>query len=135
MRRNFLIALVILTGSLFACSTGTQQTEKQPVKKENPGTTNLVATKDTVSLLTVEDAETLVGKHYSALNREAQYLLYRYLLVKIDSIGTSHGDTIPIFATVNGRKWLTPNGDTTTQSFRESIMLRAYRKDNGWQAN
>jgi len=135
MSLKSLTALLIFAGCWLACSNATQKTEQQQARPiSTDSMENVPAARDTVTQLTVEEAETLLSKHYSALNREAQYLLYRYLLVKIDSIAVPNGDTVRIFATVNGRKWLTPNGDTTTQSFRESIMLGAYRKDNGWQS-
>jgi hypothetical protein len=129
------MTIFIFAGCCFACGNASQTTEHRDEKPMGTDSmVNVPAARDTVTQLTIEEAETLVSKHYSALNREAQYLLYRYLLVKIDSISAPNGDTVPIFATVNGRKWLSPNGDTTTQSFRESIRLGAYRQDNAWQS-
>lgn len=82
----------------------------------------------------VETAETLVAMHYSALNREAKYPLYKGLLIKIDTILPARGDSLEFTATIHGRKWLTPNGDTATKAFRTRESFAAYPQGTQWTA-
>jgi hypothetical protein len=90
---------------------------------------------DTATVISREDAETLIAMHYSRLNREKQYLFYQGLLVRIDSITGKSKDTQRIHSTIHGRKWLTPNGDTVTQPFKENRTLNAWRKDLQWSSD
>ena len=83
---------------------------------------------------TVETAETLVAMHYSALNRDAKYPLYKGLLIRIDTILPARGDSLDFATTIQGRKWLTPNGDTATKSFRTRESFTAHPQGSQWTA-
>jgi hypothetical protein len=86
-----------------------------------------------VPAFSLEDAETITARHYSQLNSDAKYPLYKGLLVKIDQIDSTSRDSIRFTSTVTGRKWMTPNGDTATQAFRETKEFSVFRADSQWQ--
>jgi len=82
---------------------------------------------------TIEDAETIAAQHFSRLNAEAKYPLYKGLLLNISHIDSLSRDSIRFTSTVQGRKWTTPNGDTATRAFRDTIAFSVFRQDNQWQ--
>lgn len=82
---------------------------------------------------TLEDAETIVAQHFSKLNAGAKYPLYKGLLLNISQIDSVKRDSIRFTTTVDGRKWTTPNGDTATRAYRDTIEFSVFRQNNQWQ--
>jgi hypothetical protein len=88
---------------------------------------------ETGPAFTPEDAETIVAQHFSRLNAGAKYPLYKGLLLNISQIDSANRDSIRFTTTVDGRKWTTPNGDTATRAFRDTIEFSVFRQNNQWQ--
>jgi hypothetical protein len=132
-RISFFACLIIM--AFVACNSGGTRNETAHVTGSDTLNKAAIPMEDTVTVMTREEAETLVAIHYSKLNRETKYQLYQGLLVAIDSISRPSQDTVQIHSTIHGRKWLTPNGDTTTLPFREIKALSAWRKDGQWNSD
>jgi hypothetical protein len=132
--RNSIFACLVTLGCI-ACNPRSNKSEAEKETASDSSIRTASPLEDTISVLTREDAETLVAKHYSVLNRQAKYPLYQGLLVAVDSISGAPGDTLKIHSTIHGRKWLTPNGDTTTLPFREIRVLNAWKKERQWNSD
>ena len=137
MFRNHIVHLIVLF-LLAGC-----QSEPGHQKNTDSGVTGQALTpKDTAGTgisnetgpaFTLEDAETIVAQHFSRLNSEAKYPLYKGLLLNISHIDSLSRDSIRFTSTVQGRKWTTPNGDTATRAFRDTIAFSVFRQNNQWQ--
>jgi hypothetical protein len=135
MRVTFLLSVFLIIIVSIACNQASNRSDAEKMAGTDSEAIAAVPIADTVKVMTKEEAETMVAMHYSRLNREAKYLLYQGLLVAIDSIRGKSGDTLNIFSTIHGRKWLTPNGDTTTLPFKEIKALKAWRNDSQWNSD
>jgi hypothetical protein len=132
--------MALIAACLISCGSETSRQESGPTV-EAVASDSIKSTDSAGSTATIlppfnlETAETLVAIHYSALNREAKYPLYKGLLIKIDTILPARGDSLDFTATIYGRKWLTPNGDTATKAFRTRESFTAYPQGRQWTAN
>jgi ABC-type Fe3+-hydroxamate transport system substrate-binding protein len=135
MRVTFLLSVFLIIIVSIACNQASNHTDAGHLAGTDSAAITAVPIADTVKVISKEEAETVVAMHYSRLNREAKYLLYQGLLVAIDSIRGNSGDTMKIFSTIHGRKWPTPNGDTTTLPFKEIKALKTWRKDRQWNSD
>jgi hypothetical protein len=80
-------------------------------------------------------AETLAAVYFSDLNRAAKYPRYKGLLIAIDTPLPSGLDGTAAFrARINGRIWETPNGDTATLPYRDTLSFTAAWDGEKWTA-
>ena len=85
---------------------------------------------------TKEDAETLLAKYYSALNRQAAYLKYKGLGLSIIAIDSSRSeDSIYVKALAAGRIWENPQRDTLTKPFRKELQFTAWKEAGQWTSS
>lgn len=125
-------AILFFICILFSC--------KNPDKPRNISTDNLkpsisVPAQEVVAP-TVEEAETLIAKYYSARNREKKYPFYKGLELRIISTNRiSETDSFLINANVTGRKWNNPNKDTLTIPFEEIRIIQVIKQGNFWQSD
>jgi hypothetical protein len=82
-----------------------------------------------------ELAETLAAMYFSDLNRAAKYPRYKGLLIAIDTpLPNGLNGAAAFGARINGRIWETPNGDTATLPYRDTLAFMAAWDGQKWTA-
>ena len=129
----FYVPLLLLLNSCGGTDSTRRPSEgKQSIVSDSPaGGTHTHAP----STFDMETAETLVAMHFSDLNREATYARFKGLLISIDTpLSASSTGMVSFRARVDGRQWKTPNGDTTTLPFRDTLEFLAAWNGIRWTA-
>lgn len=134
MRRISLIALAVLLS--FGCADSGDKAKTADDREQS----NKVAETDTTTAAPPrpfdrETAETLAAMYFSDLNREAKFPKYKGLLIAIDTpLPVGAGGTAAFRARIDGRIWNTPNGDTITLPYRDTLAFTASWDGQKWTA-
>jgi hypothetical protein len=125
MRLAFFFTLLLLTA--FGCAGPAEKTPSTDgLEKGNNDTITGTAGIAPPPAFDREMAETLAAMYFSDLNREAKYPRFKGLLIAIDTPLPGGPEGAADFrARIDGRIWETPNGDTLTIPYRDTLAFTA----------
>lgn len=122
---------------VLSCGGDKDQTIKDNISSEKPVPAAVDSPSRAISLppaFTIEDAETMVAKHYSALNQHEGFIRYKGLGIAISTIQQVSTDTFSVEARVTGRRVIDINKDTSSKPFTSDHFFKAFILGNSWNA-